>query len=88
MKTALQGSLELFHFLVVHRDADGQRGVCFADTATSADLGDHTCILDLTMPIVRPEACWPEFLIERSLCQHNRLIRLVLGWLPFRLLFH
>ena len=87
VKTALKGSFELIRYFVVHRDADGQLGVLVADTATSADLGDHACILDLTMLIVWPEACWPQFLVLLSLCQHKRLIRHVLGWLPFILIF-
>ena len=86
MKTALDGSLQLFYLLIIHCDADGQCWVCFSKTAACADLWDHTCVLDLSMLIVWPETRWPELLVQSGLSQHNRLIWHVLSWLPFGLL--
>lgn len=83
VETASQSSLEFFHFFVVHGDADGEGRIGLANSTSSTDLRNHTRVLNLTMLSIGSETSWSELLIERSLSQHDRLVGMVFGWLPW-----
>ena len=81
-----QSSLEFFHFFIVHGDANSERGIGLANSAPGTDLRNHTRVLNLTMPSIGSETSWSELLIKRGLSQHDRLIGMIFGWLPWSFL--
>ena len=88
VEAASQGSLQLLDLLVVHRDTYGQFGVFFSQSAPGANLRDHARVLHLAMLVVGPETSGSQLLIKSRLCQDERLVGLILRWLPRCVLFH